>query len=150
MNDSLAALARNAPATPRALLDSWLEAVRRMDPDAIAGHYAPELVAFDAFRQLRFQGVAAYREHWAFCLSACPGPIVFELRDLVLSAGADLAYGHFLCRCGFVDETGRETGSWMRVSVGLRRGEDGWRIAHEHFSLPIDMETGRAMFAEEP
>lgn len=26
---------------------------------------------------------------------------------------------------------------WVRATVGFRRGEDGWKIVHEHSSVPL-------------
>ncbi len=125
----------------RKLMDSWLKAVLAHDVDRIVSHYAPEIVAFDAIAQLQFKGVEAYRKHWQACLSLCPGPMIFEIHDLNIAAGNDVAFGHALSRCGGTAENGEEKAGWMRMSVGFRKTNGKWRIVHEHFSAPFDMET---------
>ncbi|MFC4175425.1 YybH family protein [Microvirga sp. GCM10011540] len=134
----------------RDLLHSWLKAVRAKDVDAIASHYAPDIVAFDAIAQLQFKGVDAYSQHWKACMDMCEGAMTFEIHDLAIAAGEDVAFGHYLSRCGGADANGEEKFCWMRVSVGCRKKADQWTIVHEHFSAPFDMETGKVLFGLEP
>jgi uncharacterized protein (TIGR02246 family) len=134
----------------RKLMDSWLKAVLASDIDRILSHYAPDIVAYDAVVQLQFKGVDAYGKHWKNCLSMCPGPMVFEIHDLNITYGDDVAYGHYLCRCGGTGEGGEEKAGWTRATVGYRKTDGRWRIAHEHFSVPFDMATGKALLDLEP
>ena len=50
-------------------LDHWLAALHSRDVEAIAAHYAPDVVAYDAVGALQFTGRAAYAEHWRRCLN---------------------------------------------------------------------------------
>jgi uncharacterized protein (TIGR02246 family) len=134
----------------RAFIDSWLNAVRAQDLDGIAAHYAPDILAFDAVTQLQFKGREPYREHWQACFAMSYGPMIFELHDLVIVAGHDVAFSYFLNRCGTVGDDGEEKASWMRGSAGYRRTGGRWTIVHEHFSAPFDMETGEALFDLSP
>jgi len=134
----------------RDLLHSWLRAVQAKDIDGITSHYAPDILAFDAIGHLQFKGVDAYRAHWQSCMELCEGAMTFEMHDLAVTAGADVAFGHYLTRCGGTDADGEEKSCWMRVSVGCRRIAERWTIAHEHFSSPFDMETGKALFDLQP
>jgi ketosteroid isomerase-like protein len=38
----------------------------------------------------------------------------------------------------------------MRATVCCRNAGGRWRIAHEHFSAPFDMESGKALLGLEP
>ena len=135
----------------RRLFEAWATAVRARDVDAIMAHYAPDLLAFDAIRALQFKGRDAYREHWRACLAMCPGEMIFEIHDLEVAVGGDLAFSHCLTRCGVIPEDGEEEkASWMRATVCYRRAGDGWAIQHEHWSAPFDPETGKALFDLEP
>jgi uncharacterized protein (TIGR02246 family) len=134
----------------RELLDGWLQAVRTRDTKRIMSFYAPDVVAYDAIVALQFKGVEAYGKHWEMCLSMCTGPMIFEIRELNIVADGDVAFAHWLNRCGGTDENGVEKSSWMRVSAGYRRINGSWRIVHEHFSAPFDMESGKALFGLEP
>ena len=141
-------------ATPEAeireLQDSWLQAVRSRDTKKIMSHYAPDVVAYDAIVALQFKGADAYGKHWEACLSMCTGPMEFEIRELNIEAENDVAFAHWLNRCGGVDENGEEKSSWMRVSAGYRRIKGNWRIVHEHFSAPFDIASGKALFDLQP
>jgi PhnB protein len=113
-------------------------------------HYAPDVVAFDAIARLQFRGVEAYDRHWRACMALCPGPMLFEIHDPQIAASGDVAFAHFLSRCGGQDEHGQMRASWMRGTECYRRVGEKWVIAHEHFSAPFDMASGKALFDLEP
>jgi uncharacterized protein (TIGR02246 family) len=131
-------------------MDSWTRAVQAQDVDRIVSHYAPDIVAFDAVSQLRFRGVDAYSEHWKKCLALCPGPMIFEIHDLNIAAGDDVAFCHCLHRCGATAENGEEKTSWMRGTIGYRKTDGTWLVVHEHWSAPFDIESGKALFDLQP
>ena len=131
-----------AEAEIRAQVDSWLQAVLAMDLDRIISHYAPDILAFDAVSQLQFKGVEAYCQHWQACLAMCrPGTMIFELHDVHITAGDDVAFATALTRCGGTGENGEEKTGWMRMTAGYRQTHGQWKVVHEHFSAPFDMET---------
>jgi ketosteroid isomerase-like protein len=61
-----------------------------------------------------------------------------------------VAFAHGLCRCGAKDESGEEKTSWMRFTTCYRRTSGSWKIVHEHFSAPFDVESGKALFDLKP
>jgi uncharacterized protein (TIGR02246 family) len=135
-----------AEAEIREQVDSWLQAVRAMDLEGIVSHYAPDILAFDAVSQLQFKGVDAYRKHWQACLAMCrPGTMIFEMHDLNVVAGDDVAFATALNRCGGIGENGEEKAGWMRMTAGYRKTDGRWMVVHEHFSAPFDMETLRVL-----
>lgn len=132
-----------------ALLESWLSAVRATDVEAITSHYSRDILAFDAVKQLQFKGVEAYGNHWRECLKMCTQS-TFDMHELGFETSGDIAFGHYLAYCGGTDEKGQQSASWVRVSVGLRREQGRWKIAHEHFSIPFDPATGQLLFDAKP
>ncbi len=134
----------------RGLIDDWVEAARAKDTDAIFSHYAPDIVAFDGIGELQFKGRDAYRKHWNACMSMCTGPMIFEVHDLVIEARENLAFGHFLSRCGELGAEGEERAGWFRVTVCWRKTNGRWKVAHEHFSAPFDPQTGKALLDLRP
>jgi uncharacterized protein (TIGR02246 family) len=139
----------NAEPEIRALMNDWLKVVRASDVNGIMSHYAPDILAFDAIAQLQFKGKEAYGKHWEACLAMCPGPMIFEIHDLQIAPAGDVAFSHYLTRCGAI-ENGEEKASWMRATVGYRKTNGKWIIVHEHFSAPFDMESGKALFDLKP
>ncbi|MNR76065.1 SnoaL-like domain protein [compost metagenome] len=133
----------------RALLDSWLTAVTTGDLNATMAHYAEDVIAYDAILALQFKGRDAYRKHWQMCMTMC-SEMRFKFHDLYISAGPDVAFSHCLNHCGGVDKDGKENASWMRMTTGYQKIDGEWKIVHEHFSAPFEMETGKALFDLQP
>lgn len=135
----------------RALIERWAAASRKGDIDGIMACYTPDVVAFDAITALRFRGTDAYRQHWETCLSFVPsGSMIFEAHELEVAAHGDVAFAHYLSRCGCVDAEGQERAGWMRATMCCRRTPSGWRIAHEHHSMPFDPQTNEMLGDLEP
>lgn len=134
-----------------ALIQGWAAAARKGELEAIMACYMPDLVAFDAIAALQFKGAEAYRRHWETCLAHVPGgQMILEVHDLQIVCGGDIAFAHYLSHCGFVDEQGVEQKGWLRGSVGCRRTAEGWRIAHEHYSMPFDPESSKILTGLQP
>ncbi|WP_271106089.1 YybH family protein [Pseudomonas tohonis] len=133
-----------------ALLADWAEAVRSKDVARIVGFYAQEVVAYDAILRLQFVGREAYGAHWAYCMEVCQGSSIFDPQHVTIRACGDVGFAHFLCLCGGTNAEGVEQRSWMRVTCGYQRIGGQWRIVHDHFSAPFDMESGQALFDLEP
>lgn len=145
-----ARIAISDAAEVRALVDDWVDAVRAGDIEAIMACYRPDIVAFDAAAQLRFEGKDAYRKHWESCLAMWPDQGIFEVRDLRVEARRDLAFGHYLSRCGGTAPDGTVKAAWTRGTVCCVKAGGRWQVAHEHFSAPFDMASGKALFDLEP
>ncbi len=122
----------------RALIDDWCEAARARDVDRIFTLYTDDLVAFDAIGPLSFDSLDDYRQHWVRCMEMCPGEMIFEVRDLEIAIEGDSGYAHYIARCGARQEDGSEQTGHMRATVVLRRTPAGWKIRHEHYSMPFD------------
>lgn len=130
-----------AEAELRRLIESWRTAIVARDVPAIVAHYDPDIVAFDAIKALQFKGVDAYRRHWEACMEMCRGAVIFEIHELAVHTGDDVAFSHALTRCGETASEGKEASQWMRMTAGYRRLDGRWRIVHEHFSAPFDLDS---------
>ena len=139
-----------AQAQIRALLTGWSDAVREKNLDQLMAYYAPDIVAYDAIMQLQFKGADAYRKHWEFCLGLCESGMLFEQHEVTVYADEDMAFAHWLNRCGATDDQGQVNASWMRASAGYRNTDEGWKAVHEHFSAPFDMATAKALLDLQP
>ncbi len=143
-------IATTAESEIRETFDQWHNAVRAMDVGRIMPHYAPDVVAYDAIVKLQFRGVEAYRQHWQSCFDMCPGTMIFEVKDLQIMASGDTGFCHCLTWCGMRAPDGSEKAGWMRMTAGYRKTAGRWRIVHEHFSVPFDMASGKALFDLKP
>lgn len=142
---TMATIRPSAEDDVRALIDDWIAAFRAKDLDGMMSCYAPDILAFDAITALQFKGAEAYRKQCEAALSYMPGQITYEVRDLRVTARDDIAFGHYLARCGARDASGEEKAGWLRVTVGCRKTDGRWRIVHEHFSSPFDPESFKVL-----
>lgn len=61
---------------------------------------------------------------------------VFDLVSLDVTAGDDVAYAHALLHCGTPDDLAAQPENRLRLTLGLRKEEGRWTVAHEHHSFP--------------
>lgn len=92
----------------RELMEGWAAAARSKNIQALIAHYHPDVVAFDAVTRLQYRGIDEYRKQWELGFSMTSGPMIFELRDLQITAAGELAFCHGLLRCGGTGEDGLE------------------------------------------
>lgn len=134
----------------RKTFGEWHKAVLAMDVGRIMTHYADDVVAYDAIVKLQFRGAEAYGKHWQSCFDMCPGTMIFNVEDLTVAASGDTGFCHCLTWCGMRAPDGSEKTGWMRMTACYRKIAGRWRITHEHFSVPFDMESGKALFDLQP
>ncbi len=61
---------------------------------------------------------------------------MFEIVSLDATAGDDVAYAHALLRCGTQPELADNPENRLRLTLGLRKEQGRWVVAHEHHSFP--------------
>lgn len=125
----------------KALLDRRGEAAWAKDIDQLMSVFSPDVVYFDIVPPLRYSGADALRERFTDWFGRWQGPIGQELRDVEVLASGDVAAAHMLVRASGTLLDGPEVDYWVRVTDICRRTDDGWRITHEHVSLPADLAT---------
>jgi uncharacterized protein (TIGR02246 family) len=150
----------------RQLVERWARAVHAGDLDTVLADHAEDIVMFDVpppYEGVR--GKAAYRETWPGFFEWQAGGAVFEIVELDVTAGADVAFAYALLRCGTGAEFAADPDQRLRLTVGLRKHDGRWvvthehhsfsdasgpggaatvRAVHQHVSFPYDPETGRA------
>jgi ketosteroid isomerase-like protein len=134
----------------RALEAQFAAAASAKDVDAIMKVYAPGVFVYDLVPPRQYVGADAYRKDWMALMSGFKGPLKFEVSDLVVEAAAPLAWSHSTQRVVGTDPTGQPTDITVRVTDVYRKTADGWRIVHEHVSVPVDLATGKPDLASKP
>jgi ketosteroid isomerase-like protein len=127
----------------RAVIETRRRALRDRDPAAFLVTYAPDALIFDLAPPLAHgldaQGVAAWMASW-------DGPIGSETHDLRVEAAGPLALVTCLERLHGL-QGGEARDIWMRLTLCLRRDHGGWRVTHEHVSVPVRKVDGRLIGA---
>lgn len=134
----------------RAVITGVFRAHYDKDAAAIVAPYAPDAEIFDLSPPLSHSGMnLREKQSW---LASWDGPIECGSRDLEVTISGDSAFCHgFFWLSGTPQAAGRPISFWMRATVCLRRGQDGWHIVHEHTSVPFYMDGSlRPAFDLEP
>jgi ketosteroid isomerase-like protein len=78
----------------RQRIDKLVKAICAMDLDRVMSMYAPDIVSFDIEPPLQHVGAEAKRKNWANVFSMYQRPLDYEIRDLAIAVGDDVAFGH--------------------------------------------------------
>jgi uncharacterized protein (TIGR02246 family) len=130
----------NSQAQIRALVEGWAGAVRAKDVDRILTHYAEDVVSFDLGPPLQFAGTDAIRRSLQAWFPTFVGPVGYEVHDLQVTAGDDIAFSRSFNRITGKRTDGEDTDVWVRATVCYRRIQGRWIITHEHVSVPFYMD----------
>lgn len=128
----------------RLLLEERADAVRRRDLEGVVSATARDVVTFDALPPLYNRGAEVVRERAAGWLGGYSDGPGYEVRDVRVVVGGDVGFAHYLYRVTGVLSEGSSVDMWVRATVGLEKSADGWRIVHEHHSVPFDARSGLA------
>ena len=134
----------------RQRLDKAVAALRAMDLEGVMSLYAPDIVSFDIVPPLRHVGADAKRKNWVHAFAMYQRPLGYEIRDLTITLGDDVAFGHSLNRVSGTLKNGNKTDFWLRWTTCFRKIDGNWLIAHDQVSVPLDLESGRALLNLEP
>lgn len=126
----------------RTLLETWATATRLAKNNEILAHHAADALIFDVLPPLQYESAAAYRQSWEEWQPETTGPVLFELHQLHVTAGADTAFAHGLIHCGGTTPAGKEFQDWVRATFGLRKLAGQWHITHQHISMPLKSGKG--------
>jgi ketosteroid isomerase-like protein len=135
----------------RALIARLARAFGARDLEGLMSMYAPELVEFDvapAPSGLPYETAEVLRKVWREAFESFEGPLAYEIRDLGVTAGDDLAFSHALSRIDGTLKNGRKPDLWVRWTACYRKTGREWRSVHVHVSVPMDMATGKAARVE--
>ena len=137
-------------ATIRELIDGFVRAIRAKDINGVMSVFAPDIVSFDFGPPLQHGGGVEFRERWQGIFESYQGPIDFEVRELSITAGDDVAFSHSLNGVRGTLKNGHTADSWRRWTAGWRKTNGKWLIVHEQVSVPVDLGTGKAMLDLKP
>jgi uncharacterized protein (TIGR02246 family) len=134
----------------RALIDGFVKAIRAKDVNGVMSVFAPDVVSFDLGPPLQHGGGEAFATRWQELFTSYQGPIDYEVHDLSVMAGDDVAFTHSLNRIGGTTRSGQRTDRWLRWTACYRKIDGRWLIVHEQVSVPVDVKSGRAALDLKP
>jgi ketosteroid isomerase-like protein len=122
----------------KTLVEGWADAVRRHDLSSILAYHDEDIVMFDVPPPLQSKGMDEYKKTWDLFFKYHEPSQAFDIEELAITAGENVAFAVAIMRCGSGTFSGppKEGGFLFRLTVGLRKVDGDWRIAHEHHSVP--------------
>lgn len=118
----------------RKLIETWARAVHEGDLGQVTAHHTDDIVMFDVpppYEGVR--GLEAYRASWPGFFEWQRSGAVFDIEELHVVEGADVAFAFAVARCADAGDTSPVR---LRLTFGLTKTDGAWQIAHEHHSFP--------------
>ena len=127
---------RDDPQEITELIRAWVSAVRAGELEGVLSAHAEDIVMFDVPPPDNgVRGIDAYRETWPPFFGWLRSGASFDIVELDVTAGDDVAYAWALLRCGTEDEFRKDPDNRLRLTIGLRRDGGRWVVSHEHHSF---------------
>ena len=120
----------------RQLVEAWAAAVRKGDRRGILRYHAADMLMFDVPPPLQSRGIEAYDRTWDLYFSWSRQQAVFDITEMSVTAGSEVAFVTALMRCAGTEPDGAESELDFRLTIGLCKIEDRWIVTHEHHSVP--------------
>jgi uncharacterized protein (TIGR02246 family) len=121
------------------LFDAYRAAVWARDADAFLALYDPGVRIFDTWGTWSHEGIDAWgRSVRGWLGSLGEERVAVEVADIDIVGGADFASATACVTYAAIAPDGKRLRSMQnRLSWAVARREGGWRIVHEHTSVPI-------------
>jgi ketosteroid isomerase-like protein len=127
-----------------------VEGIRAKDLESLGRLYATGVVSFDVEPPLQHVGVEAKLRNWAKVFTFFRD-VDYEVRDLAVTVGDDVAFGHAFGRLSGTLRDGTATsGMWVRGTFCFRKLDGNWLIVHDQASVPFDIVSGKGVTDLEP
>ncbi len=134
----------------RQQIDRIIEGIRAKDLDGLRELYAVDVVSFDVEPPLQHVGIEAKLTNWAKVFTFFQD-VSYEVRDLTVAVGGDVAFGHAFGRLSGTLRNGTATsGMWVRATFCFSKLDGRWLIVHDQASVPFDIATGKGVADLEP
>ncbi len=129
----------------REQVEKIIEGLRAKDLEILKQPYSADVVSFDVEPPLQHLGVEAKLRNWAKVFAFFES-VTYEVRDLTLTVGDEVAFGYAFARLSGTLKNGAATsGMWVRISYGFRKIDGTWLITHDQVSVPLDIASGKGL-----
>lgn len=120
----------------RNLVENWASSVRTKDISGILRNHSSDILMFDVPPPLQSKGIEAYKRTWDTFFSWTHDPVVFDISEMRITAGNDVAFVTAVMRCAGTEVNGDDIELDFRLTIGLRKIDNQWIVMHEHHSIP--------------
>jgi ketosteroid isomerase-like protein len=134
------------------LLSAWQKSFEAKDVNGVMQMYAPgpALTAYDIIPPLQYKGADAYSKDYTEYFAQFAGPLQVQFRDQHPELTGSPAPASGLERITRTQKTGQSADVWVRYTAAFKKVNGHWRDIHDHISVPVDMNTGKAALDLKP
>jgi len=135
-----------------ALEQGIVKGAEAKDAKAILANFADgdSLIVFDVIPPRECRGRDAYLKNWQSALDGCADHPKMEIDDLVIETAGTMAYSHSIQRFTCTDAKGNNATVTLRATDVYKKTDGKWLIVHEHYSVPVDLDTAKADLNSKP
>jgi len=123
----------------RALLDEWTRSTREGRKDEVLKNHDDNVLIYDVLPPMKYESASAYRESWEEWQPDAQGEMRFELENVSVTAGTDVAFAHGILQCGGTLPDGNTFQDTVRATFCLRKICTQLIVFHQHISKPYDI-----------
>lgn len=140
----------SAEAAVRREFEEWFAAASAKDLNAVMTKIDDGVVSYEHEAPLQYKGADAVREVCRLGFEAMEGDFTWDIPDLQIMVGDDIAvtWGLNRMRASIPGQPPYE--SWSRGTRIFQRKSNGWKLVHQHVSYPYDPSTGEAKLVLKP
>lgn len=120
----------------RKILNDWTLATREGRQDDVLRNHSENVLIYDVLPPVKYESAAEYRASWDEWQPQAQGEMRFELEDLSITAGPDVAFAHGILQCGGTLPNGQAFRDTVRATFCLRKTGEKWSVSHQHLSKP--------------
>lgn len=122
----------------RSLLDAWTRATREGRHDDVLVNHDEYVLIYDVLPPIKYSSAAEYRKSWDEWQPDAQGEMRFELEDLEVTAGTDVAFAYGILQCGGSLPDGKVFRDTVRATFCFAKKKGKWNVVHQHISKPYD------------
>ena len=134
----------------RGMVERWTKAFSAKDVDRVMELYTDDVVVYDVVPPLQYIGKAAYRGDYQQFFSQYDSDIHVEVRDLHVGATGEFGYATGLQRISGTLKRGQKSDMWIRFTSLYRKVNGKWLDFHDHASVPVEIQSGKALLDLKP
>jgi ketosteroid isomerase-like protein len=125
-------------------IEKRVQAIRTNDIATAVLNYADDVLLFDVVGQLSETGSSAVKKRLEDWFSTLESPIGFEIDQLSISTGNDIAFCSSFNHVMATKKDGGKLDMWWRETLGWKKINDRWMVTHAHSSVPFNGQDGMA------
>jgi len=122
----------------KALVENWAGAVRDKDLNGIMAWHHQDIVMYDVPPPFKSVGLEAYKKTWDLFYSCEQGENSFQIADIHVIAGEEVAFCYTDMTCAYFDIDKRWIDLDFRLTIGFKKIDGKWWFIHEHHSVPAE------------